>query len=276
MGHAKAVHNASHIHPAFSRNNDHSKTSLWLIHSKAHLPSSSAEVSPPCSVHQGGVYRGQRRPAGSESEAATIIALFHSNISFSSPGFVLRESNAANQRDDNIFHQLGDPGQEPSSFGKNQGRLFILSLRTCGPAFKLVTAAPLSSASPNMRALFRHGMELRVRAVQHHGCQTDPCQARRRGRRDQIARESSIRSFRTRGSLRCALTAISGTKAFSSGGHTVHICGLRWGGGRRGGRARGHMLERCRYHGKMCPGSTWQHRAAFNSFPPSCARPRAL
>ncbi|KAI9533014.1 hypothetical protein NQZ68_027486 [Dissostichus eleginoides] len=36
---------------------------------------------------------------------------------------------------------------------------------------------------------------------------------RRRGRRDQIARESSIRSFRTRGSLRCALTAISGTKA---------------------------------------------------------------
>lgn len=79
-----------------------------------------------------------------QSEAATVIALFHSNISFSSPGFVLRESNAANQRDDNIFHQLGDPGQVPSSFGKNQGRLFILSLRTCGPAFKVYKPVPIN------------------------------------------------------------------------------------------------------------------------------------
>lgn len=70
--------------------------------------------------------------------------LFHSNISFSSTGFVLSESNAANQRDDNIFHQLGDPGQEPSSFGKNQGRLFILSLRTCGPAFKVYKPVPIN------------------------------------------------------------------------------------------------------------------------------------
>lgn len=43
---------------------------------------------------------------------------FHYNISFSSPGFVLGESNAVNQRNDNIFHQLGDPGQEPSSLAK--------------------------------------------------------------------------------------------------------------------------------------------------------------
>lgn len=69
---------------------------------------------------------------------------FHSNISFSSPGFVLGESNAANQRDDNIFHQLEDPGQGPSSFGKNQGRLFILSLRTCGPTFKVYKPVPIN------------------------------------------------------------------------------------------------------------------------------------
>lgn len=69
---------------------------------------------------------------------------FHSNISFSSPGFVPGESNAANQRDDNIFHQPGDSGQEPSSLGKNQDRLFILSLRTCGPAFKVYKPVPIN------------------------------------------------------------------------------------------------------------------------------------
>lgn len=55
---------------------------------------------------------------------------------------------------------------------------------------------------------------------------------------------------------------------------TVHICGrvLQWcGGGRRGGR--GHMLEGCRYHGKICPCSTWQHRATFNSLTPYCCTP---
>lgn len=69
---------------------------------------------------------------------------FHCSISFSSLGFVLRESNAANQRHDNIFHQLGDPGQEPSRFGKNQGWLFILSPRTCGPAFKVHKPVPIN------------------------------------------------------------------------------------------------------------------------------------
>lgn len=69
---------------------------------------------------------------------------FHFNISFSSPRFVLCESNAANQRDYNIFYQLGDPGQEPSSFGKNQCCLFILSLCTCGPAFKWYKPVPIN------------------------------------------------------------------------------------------------------------------------------------
>lgn len=69
---------------------------------------------------------------------------FHCSISFSSPGFVLRESNAANQRHDNIFHRLGDLGQEPSRFGKNQGWLFILSPRTCGPAFKVHKPVPIN------------------------------------------------------------------------------------------------------------------------------------
>lgn len=73
--------------------------------------------------------------------AATVIGRFHSDISFSSPAFVHGESNAANQRDDNIFHQLGDPGQEPSSSGKNQGPVIhpvtphlcsrIQSIQTC-------------------------------------------------------------------------------------------------------------------------------------------------
>ncbi|KAK1878823.1 Ras-related protein Rab-10, partial [Dissostichus eleginoides] len=169
-----------------------------------------------------------------ESEAATIIALFHSNISFSSPGFVLRENkNMTQNTADKGFVNPGNDGSTQeimekdgeSRMARGAPRFALLWRKRQAAAVqglrrkdmkrdKLVTAAPLSSASPNMRALFRHGMELRVRAVQHHGCQTDPCQARRRGRRDQIARESSIRSFRTRGSLRCALTAISGTKAF--------------------------------------------------------------
>lgn len=68
----------------------------------------------------------------------------HSNISFSCARFVLCESNAANQRHDNIFHQLGDPGQEPSSFGKNQAWLFIMSLCTCGPAFKVHKPVPIN------------------------------------------------------------------------------------------------------------------------------------
>lgn len=56
-GHAKAVHNATHIPSAFSRNKDHSKTSLWLIQWKAHLSCSGTEVRPPCSVHQEGFQR---------------------------------------------------------------------------------------------------------------------------------------------------------------------------------------------------------------------------
>ncbi|KAI4809831.1 hypothetical protein KUCAC02_018691, partial [Chaenocephalus aceratus] len=153
-----------------------------------------------------------------QSEAATVIALFHSNISFSSPGFVLRESNAANQRHDNIFHQLGDPGQVPSSFGKNQGRLFILSLRTCGPAFKAAAVQGLrredmkrdkvsTAASPNRRALFRHGMELRVRAVQHHGCQTDVGLAKPAAAAGETDSPGEFHSLLpTRGSLGCALS----------------------------------------------------------------------
>lgn len=44
--------------------------------------------------------------------------------------------------------------------------------------------------------------------------------------------------------------------------HIAHIWGsvLVMGAARR--RPRGHMLEGCRYHGKICPGSTWQHRTA--------------
>lgn len=55
---------------------------------------------------------------------------------------------------------------------------------------------------------------------------------------------------------------------FEAFGPTWFIYAAVWwwcGGGHRGG-CRGHILEGCRYHGKNCPDSTWQHSTC--SLPP--------